>query len=367
VTPVEQELHALVAEGRAHHHRRALERDRRVAQALADQLRRDLVLEHRLGQLVVDHAELVEHLLAELVALLLHLGRDLGVLDIVAVIAVEPDRVHLDQVDHALELVLEADRGLDHDRVQAQLLAELVADAERVGARAVELVDEGDARHVVPAHLAVDGVRLRLHAGDAAQHHDGAVEHAQRPLDLDREVDVAGGVDDVDVVRLDADLGRAARPGAVGRGRLDGDAALALQLHRVHLGADAVLALHLVDRVDPLGVEEDALGQRGLAAVDVRRDADVADFREVGDHEMLLASPGRGRAQGRAIATLPPAQGQAKVAPERARDPGAVGNGRDLHGELRSSQPRPAPAAELPAPRIPCDLEMLAAPSGRFW
>jgi hypothetical protein len=78
---------------------------------------------------------------------------------------------------------------------------------------------------------------LRLHAGDAAQHHDGAVEHAQRPLDLDREVDVAGGVDDVDVVRLDADLGRAARPGAVGRGRLDGDAALALQLHRVHLGA----------------------------------------------------------------------------------------------------------------------------------
>jgi hypothetical protein len=96
------------------------------------------------------------------------------------------------------------------------------------------------------------------------------------------------GVDDVDVVRLDADLGRAATPGAVGRGRLDGDAALALELHRVHLGADAVLAFDLVDRVDPLGVEEDALGQRRLAAVDVRRDADVADFREVGDHEMLL-------------------------------------------------------------------------------
>ncbi len=84
--------------------------------------------------------------------------------------------------------------------MQLELLAELVADAERVRAGAVELVDERDARHLVAAHLAIDRVRLRLHAGDAAQHHDGAVEHAQRALDLDREVDVSGGVDDVDVV-----------------------------------------------------------------------------------------------------------------------------------------------------------------------
>ena len=81
-----------------------------------------------------------------------------------------------------------------------ELLAQLLADAERVRARAVELVDERDARHLVAAHLAVDGDRLRLHAGDAAQHQDRAVEHAQRALDLDGEVDVARGVDDVDVV-----------------------------------------------------------------------------------------------------------------------------------------------------------------------
>ena len=88
--------------------------------------------------------------------------------------------------------------------LQLELLAELVADAERVRAGAVELVDERDARNLVAAHLAVDRVRLRLHAGDAAQHHDRAVEDAQRALDLDREVDVARGVDDVDVVlRLD--------------------------------------------------------------------------------------------------------------------------------------------------------------------
>jgi hypothetical protein len=41
---------------------------------------------------------------------------------------------------------------------------------------------------------------LRLDTGDRVEHRDRAVEHAQRPLDLDREVDVAGRVDDVDAV-----------------------------------------------------------------------------------------------------------------------------------------------------------------------
>ena len=66
-------------------------------------------------------------------------------------------------------------------------------------------------------------------------------------------------------------------PHAVGRGGLDRDALLALEIHRVHLGADAVFAAHLVDLVDATRVEEDALGERRLARVDVRRDADVAD------------------------------------------------------------------------------------------
>ena len=44
------------------------------------------------------------------------------------------------------------------------------------------------------------GLRLRLDAGNAVETGDRAVEHAQRTLDLDGEVDVAGRVDDVDAV-----------------------------------------------------------------------------------------------------------------------------------------------------------------------
>ena len=85
----------------------------------------------------------------------------------------------------------------------AELLLEHVRDALVVGARVVHLVDERDARHAVALHLPVDGDRLALHALARVEHQDRAVEHAQRALDLDREVDVAGRVDDVDVVVLE--------------------------------------------------------------------------------------------------------------------------------------------------------------------
>ena len=158
----------------------------------------------------------------------------------------------------------------------AELVAQRLYDAIRVGAGAIALVDEGDARHVVAPHLAVDGDRLRLHAGDGAQHQDGAVEHPQCALDFDREVDVAWGVDDVEVVAV---------PFQVGRRRGDGDASLPLQLHVVHGGADAVFTFDVVDRMDFLGVEQDPLRQGSLAGVDVGGDTDVADPLDLVTHD----------------------------------------------------------------------------------
>ena len=69
---------------------------------------------------------------------------------------------------------------------------------EEVGAHAVHLVDEDDARDFVLVGLAPDGLGLRLHRGDRVEQRDQAVEHAQRALDLDREVHVARRIDDVD-------------------------------------------------------------------------------------------------------------------------------------------------------------------------
>ena len=71
-----------------------------------------------------------------------------------------------------------------------------------VRAELVHLVDEADARDVVLVGLAPDRLGLGLDALLAVEHGDGAVEDAQGALHLDGEVDVAGGVDDVDLVVL---------------------------------------------------------------------------------------------------------------------------------------------------------------------
>ena len=61
-------------------------------------------------------------------------------------------------------------------------------------------------------------------------------------------------------------------PGACRRGRRNRDAALLLLLHPVH-GRSALV--HLTDTVRDARIEEDALGRRRLAGVDVRHDSDV--------------------------------------------------------------------------------------------
>ena len=157
-----------------------------------------------------------------------------------------------------------ADRQLDDGRRGLEAALDHLDGAEEVGAGAVHLVDEAHPRHVVLVGLAPDGLGLRLDAGDRVEHGDGAVEDAQRPLDLDREVDVAGRVDDVDAVVV---------PERRRRGRRDRDAALLLLGHVVH---DRGALVDLADLVGLAGVVEDALGRRGLARVDVGHDPDVA-------------------------------------------------------------------------------------------
>ena len=188
--------------------------------------------------------------------------------DVLAELVLVDDRLHVDQVDDAPEVGLRADRQLDRHRVRAQAVDHRLHALLEVRADAVHLVDVGDPRDVVLVGLAPHRLGLRLDAGDRVEQRDRAVEHAQRALDLDREVDVAGRVDDVDPV---------VGPLAGGRGRRDRDAALLLLLHPVHRGGALVDLAHLVGAT---GVVQDALGRRRLARVDVGHDPDVPGVLE---------------------------------------------------------------------------------------
>ena len=140
-----------------------------------------------------------------------------------------------------------------------------------LGARQVDLVQ---ARDQLEARLDREvgvGDRLRLDPLRGVDDQQRPLAGGQRARDLVGEVDVPGRVDQVQLVGL-----------AVARGeehahrlRLDRDAALALEVHRVEQ-----LRAHLArgDRVRQL---EDAVGQRRLAVVDVGDDREVADVRLV--------------------------------------------------------------------------------------
>ena len=263
---VEQRLHALVLEGRAAQHRHEGVIDRALADAALQ--RRDIrLLAGEIGferGIVLLHRELDQRR-ARLGGGLGHVGRNLDEIEFGAERFILPNhRLHQHQINDALEFALDADRQLRDQRHGTKPVLDHLDGAGVIGADAVHLVDEADARHAVFVGLAPDRLGLRLHARHRIEHRDRAVKDAKRALDLDGEIDVARRVNDVDAVVV---------PEAGRRGRGDGDAALLLLLHPIH-GRGAVM--HFADFMRPAGVIKNALSRRRLAGIDVSHDADIA-------------------------------------------------------------------------------------------
>ena len=82
---------------------------------------------------------------------------------------------------------------------------------------------------------------------------------------------MAGGINEVENVGL-AVIGRIVQADGT---RLDGDAALALEVHVIK---DLLLHITLCDR---LGLFEDTVGQGGLSVVDMGDDAEISDVFSV--------------------------------------------------------------------------------------
>ena len=178
--------------------------------------------------------------------------------------------LHADQVDDAREFARLPGGNGAHGRNDVELFLHLLDAIEEVGPHAVELVDEGDARHAMPVGLVPDGFALHLDAADGAEDAHRPVEDAQRTFHLRGEVDVAGRVDqgDARVAPLDGD-------GCA----VDRDALGLFERIEVRGGVAVIDVAGLV-----LGTAkvEDPLCGGGLAGVHVGDDADIAKFFEHG-------------------------------------------------------------------------------------
>src|SRR5258708_3552371 len=263
---VEQRLNALVPERRAAQHRE----ERAGQHGLADHaLQRRLIglvaVEVSGKNLVVEFDGGFQQLLAIFLGLLDHVSGNIDVYEFGVELLFFPDHaLHADEIDQALEVVLGADRKLDRNRLGAEAINDILHAFVEVGAGLIHLVGEDDARNAVLVALTPDGLGLRLNALIGIEHAYRAIEHAQRTLDFDGEVDVAGGVDDVQTLAV---------PERGGSGRCDGDATLLLLLHPVHRRGTFV---HFADLVALAGVIKDALGGRGPAGIAMRHDTAIA-------------------------------------------------------------------------------------------
>ena len=187
-------------------------------------------------------------------------------------VAGEAGELAVAAVDHAPEVAGDADRPGDRRGDDADLLLDLVEQLERVAAGPVPLVDEREQRQLaLPADLE-QLERLRLDALGRVEHHDRGVGGGQHPVGVLGEVAVAGGVEQVD---------HAVAVGELQHGRGDRDAALLLELHPVR-GGRAPPAAGL-DRAglggERAAVEQELLGERGLAGVGVADDGEGAPAR----------------------------------------------------------------------------------------
>ena len=152
-------------------------------------------------------------------------------------------------------------------RVEPDHVLDLLAHSVGLGRRQVDLVEDRHDLVIVVERLIDIGQRLRLDPLGGVDHEQRALAGGQRPVHLIGEIDMARRVDQVQLVEL-AVLRAIVEPHGL---RLDGDAALALDVHGIEH-----LLLHLPRR-EPAAELDQPVGQRRLAVIDMGDDGEVAD------------------------------------------------------------------------------------------
>ena len=174
----------------------------------------------------------------------------------------------IEQFPHAL-----AGLGADVQHVlggDAQHLLDLLGSLLGLGRGQVDLVDGGHHLQLIFQGQVAVGQRLGLDALGRVHQQDHRLAGGQRAAHLVAEVNVAGGVDEVDHVSVVVEAHAL---------ELDGDAPLPLQVHGVE-----ILGSHLPGVHCPAKLQH-AVGQRGFTVVDMGNNRRVADVGEVYGHD----------------------------------------------------------------------------------
>ncbi len=156
--------------------------------------------------------------------------------------------------------------------IEADQRLDLFANPLRLRRRQVDFIDHRNDFEIVMQRQISIRQRLRLYALRCVNHKQRAFASLQTARNFVRKIDVARRIDQIELI-LNAAFRNISQSNGV---RFDGDAALALQIHRVEN-----LRHHLPLRQGVRRFEK-AIGQRRLAVIDMRDDTEISD--ELGEH-----------------------------------------------------------------------------------
>ena len=152
----------------------------------------------------------------------------------------------------------------NRDRVQAG--ANHADGTVKICPNAIHFVDKTDTWHAVIIRLPPNSFRLGFDTSNGIEDDDTTIQNAQTALDFGREVNVAGGVNDVDLV---------VEPHGCGRGRGDGNPALLFLDHMIHRRRAIMYLTHFMDHAR---VIQDTLRSGRLACINMSNNPDIANF-----------------------------------------------------------------------------------------
>ena len=262
---IKQRLNAFVFEGRATQNRiEGTGHNSLTDQTLQHVFRRLFAVE------IVGHGRIIElnsgldQLQTVFFGLLKQVSRNFFITEAGAEIFIIPHNgFHANEIDNPFEEIFRTNRQLDADRLASNAINDFSHAVEEVSAGLVHLVDEHDTRNIVFVSLTPHGFGLWLNALVTVENADSTVEHSQRTLDFNGEVNVAGGVDDVQTLAV---------PEGGGRSGGNRDATLLLLLHPIHGGSTFV---HFADFMRLAAVVKDPFSGRRFPCIDVGHDAEI--------------------------------------------------------------------------------------------
>jgi len=187
---------------------------------------------------------------------------------IFSAVVVKVDGFFFQQINHAGKSGLLANRNLHRERIRAKPALNAINGARIRRAHAVHLVGETNPGNLVAVRLTPDGLALGFHALHGIKNNHAAVEHAQRALNFGGEIDVPGGVDQINAVAL---------PLRGDRGGHNRDAAFAFLSHPV---GDSGAVIHVAQAVGLAGIVKNPLGSRCFTSVNMGNNANITILLE---------------------------------------------------------------------------------------